>query len=286
MTPPPTAPVSRPTARLRALLARPGRLTVAPFVFDGLQAKLAAAAGFEVVYMTGFGTAAARGWPDVGLLGRAEMVENVRTVARAAGVPVICDADTGYGSALNVWQTVREYEEAGAAGLHLEDQVWPKRCGFLSGKQVIPLDDMLPKLRAALAARRDPDFLVIGRTDALAPLGWDEALRRARAYHETGVDLVFVDGIRTRDDAARYARELAGIPLLLNGQLPVAEVEAAGFRLMLHIAPLLAAYTRMRDVYDEIARTGSLAGGPGLDTLQAMARLLGFEELDAIGRDA
>jgi len=284
--PEPTPAAGRPTARLRALLARPARLTVAPFVFDGLQAKLAAAAGFEAVYMTGFGTAAAHGWPDVGLLGRAEMVENVRTIARAAGVPVICDADTGYGSPLNVWQTVREYEDAGAAGLHLEDQVWPKRCGFLSGKQVIPLDDMLPKLRAALAARRDPDFVVIGRSDALAPHGWDEALRRARAYHDAGVDLVFLDGIRTREDAARYARELPGVPLLFNGQLPVAEVEAAGFRLMLHIAPLLAAYTRMRDVYEEIARSGTLAGGPGLETLQAMARLLGFEELDAIGRGA
>jgi len=282
----PTHAAGRPTTRLRALLARTGRLTVAPFVFDGLQAKLAAAAGFEAVYMTGFGTAAAHGWPDVGLLGRAEMVENVRTIARAAGVPVICDADTGYGSPLNVWQTVREYEDAGAAGLHLEDQVWPKRCGFLSGKQVIPLEDMLPKLRAALAARRDRDFVVIGRTDALAPHGWDEALRRARAYHDLGVDLVFLDGIRTREDAARYARELPGVPLLFNGQLPVAEVEAAGFRLMLHIAPLLAAYTRMRDVYEEIARTGTLADGPGLETLQAMARLLGFEELDAIGRGA
>ena len=270
--------------RLRSLLARRGRLTVAPFVFDGLQAKLAAAAGFEAVYMTGFGTAAARGWPDVGLLGRAEMVENARTIARAAGLPVICDADTGYGSPLNVWHTVREYEDAGAAALHLEDQVWPKRCGFLSGKQVIALDDMLPKLRSALAARRDPDFVVIARTDALAPLGWDEAIRRARAYREAGADLVFVDGIRSRDDLARYARALPDVPLLYNGQLPAREVEAAGFRLMLHIAPLLAVHARMRAVYEEIARTGELAGGPGLEELEAMAKLLGLDELDAIGR--
>ena len=272
-----------PAARLRELLRiRP--LVVAPFVFDGLQAKLAAAAGFEAVYMTGFGTAAARGLPDVGLLGLSEMVENVRTIARAAEVPVVCDADTGYGNPVNVWHTVREYERAGAAGLHLEDQAWPKRCGFLAGKQVIPLEEMVQKVRAACAARRDPELVVIARTDALAPQGWEEALRRARAYHDAGADLVFVDGIRTRGDMERYARSLQGVPLVYNGQLPVAEAKACGFKLMLHIGTLLAAWDRMRAAMDELATRGEISGGPSLDRLEEIAKLLGLDAIEAIGQ--
>ena len=272
-----------PASRLRELLRiRP--LVVAPFVFDGLQAKLAAAAGFEAVYMTGFGTAAARGLPDVGLLGLSEMVENVRTIARAAEVPVVCDADTGYGNPVNVWHTVREYERAGAAGLHLEDQAWPKRCGFLAGKQVIPLEEMVQKVRAACAARHDPELVVIARTDALAPQGWEEALRRARAYHDAGADLVFVDGIRTRGDMERYARSLQGVPLVYNGQLPVAEAKACGFKLMLHIGTLLAAWDRMRAAMDELAARGEISGGPSLDRLEEIAKLLGLEAIEAIGQ--
>ena len=141
------------TERLRQLLN--GReMLVAPFVYDCLQAKIAEQIGFQAVYMTGFGTAAARGFPDLGLLTMSEMVQNVRAIAHAVEVPVICDADTGYGNPVNVWRTVREYEEAGAAALHIEDQVWPKKCGFLAGKQVIPLADMVPKVRAACDARR------------------------------------------------------------------------------------------------------------------------------------
>jgi len=268
---------------LRELLrSRP--LVVAPFVFDGLQAKLATAAGFEAVYMTGFGTAAARGLPDVGLLGLSEMLANVRVLARSTDVPLICDADTGYGNPVNVWHTVREYERAGAAGLHLEDQVWPKRCGFLAGKQVISLEEMLPKVRAACDARRDPDFVVIARTDALAPHGWEEAARRARAYRDAGADLIFVDGIRTRAEMERYARCLEGLPLVYNGLLPVAEVAARGFKLMLHIGTLLAAWDRMRSTFEELAATGELSGGPALERLADVARLLGFEGMEALGQ--
>src|SRR5246127_3561390 len=136
-------------------------MVLAPFVYDALQAKIAEDLGFEAVYMTGFGTAAARGFPDLGLLTMTEMVQNVRAIAHAVEVPVICDADTGYGNPLNVWRTVREYEEAGAAALHIEDQIWPKKCGFLSGKQVIPMAEMGPKVRAACDARRDPAFVII-----------------------------------------------------------------------------------------------------------------------------
>ena len=132
--------MSNPRARLREMLAKPGMI-VAPFVFDCIQAKLAASAGFDAVYMTGFGTAAARGYPDLGLLTMTEMVDNARAISRAINVPVICDADTGYGNPLNAWRTVREYEDAGASALHIEDQVFPKRCGFFAGKQVIPIED-------------------------------------------------------------------------------------------------------------------------------------------------
>ena len=144
------------TRRLRTLL-NGSEMVVAPFVYDALQAKIAERTGFNAVYMTGFGTAAARGFPDLGLLTMSEMVQNVRTIAHAVKIPLICDADTGYGNPLNVWRTVREYEDAGAAALHIEDQVFPKKCGFLSGKQVIPMEEMLPKVRAACDARRDPN---------------------------------------------------------------------------------------------------------------------------------
>src|SRR5271163_866948 len=210
--------MSATTERLRHLLAGPEML-VAPFVYDGLQARIAGRTGFQAVYMTGFGTAAAHGYPDLGLLTMTEMVQNVRVIANAVSVPVICDADTGYGNPVNVWRTVREYEAAGAAALHIEDQVFPKKCGFLAGKQVIPLDQMVPKVRAACDSRRDPDFVIIARTDALAVNGWDDVVARAHAYRAAGADLIFVDGIRTVEDIKHCARLLTGLPHLYNGQL-------------------------------------------------------------------
>jgi 2-methylisocitrate lyase-like PEP mutase family enzyme len=253
----PAAPSAR--RRLRASLDS-GAFVLAPFVYDGLQARLAEDAGFEAVYMTGFGTAAGQGLPDLGLLTQSEMVANVRTLARSVSVPVLCDADTGYGNALNVARTVVEYEDAGAAALHIEDQVWPKRCGFLEGKQVIPLQEMLPKVRAALDARRDPDLVIIARTDALQPAGWDEAERRARAYREAGADLVFVDGIRSVEDLDVYARRLADLPRLYNGQLLTPdEIQARGFRVMIHTATLAAAFAALRSAFRELRETGRVA---------------------------
>src|SRR5216684_1853918 len=267
------------TARLRELLNGPEML-VAPFVYDCLQARIAERAGFNAVYMTGFGTAAARGFPDLGLLTMSEMVQNVRAIAHAVGVPVICDADTGYGNPINVWRTVREYEEAGAAALHIEDQVWPKRCGFLQGKQVIPMDNMEAKLHAALDARRDPDLVIIARTDALAPLGWEEVTRRARAYRAAGADLIFVDGIKTLEDLKNCARLLSGLPLLYNGQLMhPAEIARYGFKLMIHIATLFAIYQRTRDAMSELARTGAIAGGAGFELLPEITDVLGAPEV-------
>src|SRR5215467_4294294 len=235
-----------PAKQLREKLSQ-APMVVAPFVYDALQAKIAERSGFQAVYMTGFGTAAARGFPDLGLLTMSEMVQNVRAIAHAVQVPVICDADTGYGNPVNVWRTVREYEEAGAAALHIEDQVWPKRCGFLAGKQVIPLEEMVPKVKAACDARRDRNFVIIARTDALAVHGWEDVAQRARAYRAAGADLIFVDGIRTLDDIKRYAEELKDLPLLYNGQLlPVPEVEKFGFKLTIYTATLMAFYLRMR----------------------------------------
>lgn len=265
--------------RLREILSGP-EMVVAPFVFDAFQAKIAEAAGFQAVYMTGFGTAAARGYPDVGLLTMAEMVANVRYIAKAVNIPLICDADTGYGNPINVWRTVREYEDAGAAALHIEDQVWPKKCGFLTGKQVIPLGDMVPKVRAAHDARQDKNFVIIARTDALAVNGWEDTIRRARAYHQAGADLIFVDGIKTVEDMKTYAETLGNLPLLYNGQLlPVQETAKYGFKLMIHSATLMAAYQRMRDAMTELKTTGSIDSGADFGLFGELVRLLGVPQV-------
>src|SRR5271156_1927414 len=239
------------TARLRQLL-NGSEMLLAPFVYDGLQARIAERTGFKAVYMTGFGTAAACGYPDLGLLTMTEMVQNVRAISHAVNLPVICDADTGYGNPVNVWRTVREYEDAGAAALHIEDQVFPKRCGFLAGKQVIPMEEMVPKVRAACDARRDSNFVVIARTDALAVNGWEDVMRRRRAYREGGADMVFVDGIRTRDDIANYAK-LTDLPVLYNGAiLPVAELAQLGFKINIHPATMMVAFESMRSALREL----------------------------------
>jgi 2-methylisocitrate lyase-like PEP mutase family enzyme len=254
-------------------------MPVAPFVHDAMQARTAQAAGFEAVYMTGFGTAAARGLPDLGLLTMTEMVENVRVLCRSVGIPVVCDADTGYGSPLNVMRTVREYEEAGAAAAQLEDQAWPKRCGFLAGKEVIPLDEMVAKLRAACDARRDPDLVLIARTDALESEGWESVERRARAYRAAGADLVFVDGIRSPGDLDLYVEHLADLPRLYNGMLlPVPEIERRGFKLMIHMGTLIVAYTCLRDALGELRRTGGIARAADPGTFEELLGLLGVHE--------
>ena len=271
-------------SRLRALL-NSSEMVVAPFIFDAFQAKIAQAAGFQTVYMTGFGTAASRGFPDVGLLTMAEMVENVRFIANAIDIPLVCDADTGYGNPVNVYRTIREYEAAGAAALHMEDQVWPKRCGFLSGKQVIPLADMVPKVQAACDARRSEDFVIIARTDALAVNGWEDVIQRARAYREAGADLIFVDGIKTHDDIERYVQELGDLPLLYNGQLlPVQELAKFGFKLTIYSATLMAAYIRMRDAMRELKTTGSIAQDAGWESFEELTDLLGVPEAMEIGK--
>ena len=276
--------MSEAAQRLRQMLNGPS-MVVAPFVFDAFQARIAQAVGFQAVYMTGFGTAAARGFPDVGLLTMAEMVENVRYIAGAITIPLVCDADTGYGNPINVYRTVRDYEAAGAAALHIEDQVWPKRCGFLAGKQVIPLEEMVPKVKAACEARRDPNFVIIARTDALAVNGWEDVTKRARAYRAAGADVIFVDGIRTLEDMQRYVQEIGDLPLLYNGQLlPVADIEKMGFRLTIYSATLAGFYLCMRDMMRELKESGSItqSSGPGL--FDEMTTLLGVKEALALGK--
>ncbi len=274
--------MNQPRARLREMLAS-GDMIVAPFVFDCLQAKLAAHAGFDAVYMTGFGTAAARGYPDLGLLTMTEMVANARAISQAVNVPVICDADTGYGNPLNVWRTVREYEDAGASALHIEDQVFPKRCGFLAGKQVIPMETMAPKVRAACDARRDPNLVIIARTDALQVNGWDDVERRARVYRAQGADLIFVDGIKTLDDLRIYAEKLGDLPLVYNGDLlPLDELKKYPFKLTIHIGTMLAAFDTMRSAMNELKRSGKLSVGTSSGVFGDFVRLMGVDEYQTL----
>ena len=251
-------------ATLRALLARPGAVT-APGAYDALSARIVEAAGFAAVYMTGYGTSAVLlGQPDVGLLSMAEMVENARRIVQAVAVPVIADADTGYGNPLNVARTLRAYEAAGLAGLHIEDQVAPKKCGHMAGKQVIPAEEMAQKLRAAVDARRDPDFFIIARTDARAVNGLEDALARGERYREAGADMIFVEAPESETEVEAIARRFAGVPLLYNWAesgrtppLPLARIEALGFKLVIYpVTALFAAARAMQAAMAALRRDG------------------------------
>ncbi len=216
-------------AQLRALLRGP-EMIVAPGAYDGLTAKLVEQAGFPAVYMTGAGTAAAAGYPDFGLLSMTEMVKNAARLARSVRIPVIADADTGYGNELNAFRAVQEYERRGVAGIHIEDQVSPKRCGHLDQKEIVPREDWIAKLRAACAARRDADFVVIARTDSRAMAGFEEAVARANAALEAGADLAFLEAPETLEEVAAVPRLVHG-PCLLNvvhrGKTPALDLRDA-----------------------------------------------------------
>jgi 2-methylisocitrate lyase-like PEP mutase family enzyme len=229
-------------ARLRELLAG-DELVVAPGAYDCLTARAIEQAGFPAVYMTGAGTAATLGYPDYGLLTMTEMADNVGRIAAAVGVPVIADADTGYGNELNVVRTIREYAQRGAAGLHIEDQVSPKRCGHLDRKEVIPAADFVSKVRAAAEHRPDPDLVLIARTDAVAVLGLDEAVERVNRALEAGADVAFVEAPQTLDDVAAVPERVDG-PCLLNvvaaGKTPAVGLrDAAEMGYRLAIVPVL-----------------------------------------------
>jgi 2-methylisocitrate lyase-like PEP mutase family enzyme len=233
-------------AGLRVLL-RGEAMVIAPGAYDGLTAKLVAQAGFPAVYMTGAGTSVSHGYPDFGLLTMSEMVENAARIVRSVAVPVIADADTGYGSELNVFRTVQEYEQRGVAGIHIEDQVSPKKCGHLDGKEIVSREDYVAKIRAAVAARREADFVIIARTDARAVAGLDEAVARANAALAAGADMAFVEAPQTMDELAAVPKQVRG-PCLLNvvrgGMTPAIDLRRAqtmGYRLAIVPGLLLKA---------------------------------------------
>jgi 2-methylisocitrate lyase-like PEP mutase family enzyme len=231
---------------LRGLLGADA-MVIAPGAYDGLTAKLVAQAGFPAVYMTGAGTSVSQGYPDFGLLTMSEMVENAARIVSAVDVPVIADADTGYGNELNAFRTVREYEGRGVAAIHIEDQVSPKKCGHLDDKEVVSREDYVAKIRAAVAAKRDRDFMIIARTDARAIAGLDEAVARANAALQAGADMAFVEAPQTIQEVAEVPKRVAG-PCLLNvvrgGKTPEIDLRQAqqmGYRLAIVPGLLLKA---------------------------------------------
>ncbi len=235
------------TTQLRDLLARQ-ELLMLPGAYDGLSARLVEQAGFSAVYMTGAGTAASLGYPDYGLITMTEMVENAARMARAVGIPLIADADTGYGNELNMTRTVREFESRGVAGIHIEDQVAPKRCGHLDGKDVVPREVYLANVRAAVSARVDPDFVIIARSDARAVSSLDEAIARVNLALEAGADIAFVEATQTLEEMESVPRLVHG-PCLLNvvpgGKTPaidMAQAQTMGYRAAIFPGLLLAPF--------------------------------------------
>lgn len=257
--------MERTTTRLRRLLEAP-ELLIAPGVAECVAARLVAEQGFDALYMTGAGTTATRlGMPDVGLLGVTEMADNAGRIAAAAGLPLIADADTGYGGPINVRRTIQCYERAGVAGVHVEDQSWPKRCGHLAGKTLIPAEEMCAKIRAAADARTDPDFVVIARTDAIAVEGFEAALDRARAYEDAGADALFVEAPVTMAQVEAIPKAFAR-PTLYNmamsGKTPVLaarEIEALGFGVVIYPGlSFSAAIPAIRRALGELRDTGGI----------------------------
>jgi len=255
-----------PATTLRRLINGPD-LVLAPGVADAMNARIVAKEGFKALYMTGSGTAAVRlGLPDVGLLTMSEMVDNAQRIADAAEIPLIADADTGYGNPINVRRTVRAYERAGVAAIHIEDQQWPKRCGHFAGKTLVTVDEMVSKVKAATDARRDGDFIIIARTDAYSVEGYDCALERAARYIEAGADMIFVEELRTVEELGAVPRRFK-VPALYNmggsGKTPflsAAEIARLGFKVVIYPNFIMrAAIHAAQQVLRALRDTGSLA---------------------------
>ena len=277
----------RNTTKFRQLLREPG-IIMAPGAYDCITAKLIETAGFPAVYMTGAGTSVARlGYPDLALATMTEMLDNAGSIADAVDVPVIADADTGYGGVLNVRRTVRQYERSGVAALHIEDQDFPKRCGHLDDKRVIPVSDMVQKILAAVDARTDDDFTIIVRTDALAVTGWDDSMRRCEEYVKAGADVLFVEALRTPEEVERAGRAL-DVPLLYNyvetGKsplLPAAELERLGFKIVIFPASaLLSVVQAVRQLLAELKDKGTTAHlVENMTSLQDCFEAVGLSEM-------
>lgn len=276
------------STRLRTLLAAQD-IVLAPGVYDGITARLVELAGFPAAYMTGAGTSLSRGYPDLGLLTMTEMVDNAAVITRTIDLPLIADADTGYGNELNMTRTVQEYERAGVAAIHIEDQVSPKRCGHLVGKEVVSRDEYVAKIRAAAAARRSPDFVLIARTDARAVLGLDEALWRVNAALAAGADIGFVEAIPDWEELAAVPCRVNG-PCLLNvvqgGKTPevnMMDAQAMGYRLA--IMPSLLLSTMMEtaeNVLASLKATHQPPSGKGKLNVADRFRRFRSDEWDAL----
>ncbi len=283
--------MASPGARLRRAWSE--RPVMIPGVFNALTAKLAERLGFSAVYLSGGALSA--GWagvPDIGLLTLSEFAEQAAVLARATSLPLLCDADTGFGEAINVERTVRLYEEAGAAGLHLEDQVMPKRCGHLSGKSLIEAGAMAAKVRAAVASRRDPDFVIVARTDARTVEGFDAAVERAKAYAEAGADMIFPEALESAEEFARFAQSVSA-PLVANmtefGRSPLLgfdELAGFGYRAVLYpLTALRAAMFAAEETLRELRDRGTQGGALGrMQTRAALYELIGYEDWEARDR--
>lgn len=268
------------TAALRALLKRPG-LIQAPGCYDAFSARLVQRAGFDAAYMTGFGASASvLGLPDTGYMSFAEVLNQARNMAAAIDIPLIADADTGYGNAMNVLRTVRAYAQAGIAAVQLEDQVAPKKCGHTKGKAVISLPEATAKIRAAVDARAERDIVIVARTDARAVHGFDDALARCRAFEQAGADVIFFEAPESKEELQRVGQALR-VPLLVNlvegGRTPFLgrkELEALGFKLAIYPASLLMGVARtMQELLAELKER---------DAFDPFARQVSFEELKTL----
>ncbi len=258
------------------------KIIVMPGVYDALSARIAEKIGFDVIFQSGYSVSAGiLGMPDYGFLNAGETVEQARKIARAVSIPLIVDVDTGYGNPLTVWRLIRDLENAGVAGVFLEDQVWPKRCGHMSGKQVVAMDDYIPKLKAAIEARRNKEFVIVARTDAIEPLGLDEAIRRGQEYRKVGADAVFIEAPRTVEDLKKIAKSV-NAPLVANmmegGKTPLLsaeELRKIGFRLVVFpLSALFAATYAIREVFQTL-KTKRI-------TKSYMNRMVTFEEFNKL----
>ena len=280
----------RHTARLKRLVRAP-EILVAPGVVDGIGARLVASLGFDAIYMTGAGTTASRlGMPDVGLLTMTEMADNAARIADASGLPLIADADTGYGGPVNVRRTVQAYERAGVAGLHIEDQSWPKRCGHLAGKTVIAKAEMVAKIKAACDARVDPDLQIIARCDAIAVEGYEAALERVGAYAAAGADILFVEAMTSMEQLAAVPK-MFGLPCLYNmassgktPEIPTRDMEALGYAIAIFPGiAISAAIQAMRNALTVLKETGDIAVLQGqLTSFRDYFDLMGMAEIQAL----
>jgi 2-methylisocitrate lyase-like PEP mutase family enzyme len=274
--------------RFRQLLRQEG-MTVAPGVYDCLTAKLVERAGYAALYMTGAGTAAGLGYPDLGLLTMTEMVENAGRIAAAVDLPLVADADTGYGNELNVHRTVREFEARDAAAIHIEDQEFPKRCGHLDDKRILPREDWLAKIRAAAAARRNADFAIIARTDARAVAGFEEAVARANAAFAAGADMAFLEAPQSLEEVALVPRRVEG-PCLLNvvrgGKTPevaFAEAERMGYKLAIVPGLLVKSVVAIcEEMLAALKSAGRHPSIPGELTVRDLFARLGLAEWQAL----